>query len=175
MAAILRSLELLLGWVVALLPLAIFMVMAQTIGTQGLSALKGLGFYLGVVVLGLAMHVGLVYQAWLVFVARVPVSWFWAALRAPLAYAAGASSSLATLPVTLRTLKTMGVSDGSARMSACVATNLNNDGILLYEAMAALIVAQAYGIRPLPGPAVDGGGDVRAAQVSGSRGSRKRV
>jgi Na+/H+-dicarboxylate symporter len=31
-------------------------------------------------------------------------------------------------------------------MSACVATNLNNDGILLYEAMAVLIVAQAFGI-----------------------------
>ena len=92
------------------------------------------------------MHVGLVYQAWVVFVARVPVAWFWAALRAPLAYAAGASSSLATLPVTLRSLRAMGVSDSSARMSACVATNLNNDGILLYEAMAALIVAQAYGI-----------------------------
>ena len=39
-----------------------------------------------------------------------------------------------------------GVSDGAARMSACVVTNLNNDGILLYEAMAALIVAQAHGI-----------------------------
>jgi Na+/H+-dicarboxylate symporter len=145
-AAALRALELLLGWAVALLPLAVFMVMAQTVGTQGLSALRGLALYLGVVVLGLAMHVGLVYQAWVVFVARVPVAWFWAALRAPLAYAAGASSSLATLPVTLRTLRAMGVSDGSARMSACVATNLNNDGILLYEAMAALIVAQAYGI-----------------------------
>jgi Na+/H+-dicarboxylate symporter len=145
-AAVLRALELLLGWVVALLPLAVFMVIAQTVGTQGLSALRGLALYLGVVVLGLAMHVGLVYQAWVVFVARVPVAWFWAALRAPLAYAAGASSSLATLPVTLRSLKAMGVSDGSARMSACVATNLNNDGILLYEAMAALMVAQAYGI-----------------------------
>jgi DAACS family dicarboxylate/amino acid:cation (Na+ or H+) symporter len=31
-------------------------------------------------------------------------------------------------------------------MSACVATNLNNDGILLYEALAAMIVAQAFGI-----------------------------
>src|SRR5690606_27961734 len=29
---------------------------------------------------------------------------------------------------------------------ACVGTNLNNDSILLYEAMAALFVAQAYGI-----------------------------
>jgi DAACS family dicarboxylate/amino acid:cation (Na+ or H+) symporter len=31
-------------------------------------------------------------------------------------------------------------------MSSCVATNLNNDGILLYEALAAMIVAQAFGI-----------------------------
>jgi Na+/H+-dicarboxylate symporter len=144
----LRALELMLGWVVALLPVAVFAVMAQTVGTQGLSALKGLAVYLGVVVLGLALHVGLVYQSWVAFVARVPLRAFWAALRAPLACAAGSSSSLATLPVTLKSLKAMGVSDGSARMSACVATNLNNDGILLYEAMAALMVAQAFGIAP---------------------------
>lgn len=145
-AGALRTLELMLGWVVALLPVAVFAVMAQTVGTQGFAALRGLVVYVGVVILGLVLHVGLVYQSWVVFVARVPLRAFWGALRAPLVCAAGASSSLATLPVTLRSLKAMGVSDGSARMSACVATNLNNDGILLYEAMAALIVAQAFGI-----------------------------
>jgi Na+/H+-dicarboxylate symporter len=145
-AGALRAIELMLGWVVALLPMAVFAVMAQTVGTQGLAALRGLAAYVGVVILGLAIHVGLVYQAWVVLVARVPLGEFWKALRAPLACAAGSSSSLATLPVTLRSLKAMGVSDGSARMAACVATNLNNDGILLYEAMAALIVAQAFGI-----------------------------
>lgn len=145
-AGALRTLELMLGWVVALLPVAVFAVMAQTVGTQGLAALRGLAAYLGVVILGLAIHVLLVYQSWVVFVARVPLRAFWGAVRAPLACAAGSSSSLATLPVTLRSLKAMGVSDGSARMAACVATNLNNDGILLYEAMAALIVAQAFGI-----------------------------
>ena len=40
----------------------------------------------------------------------------------------------------------MGVSPQSARLAACVGTNLNNDGILLYEAMAVLFVAQYYGI-----------------------------
>ncbi len=142
----LRTLERMLGWVVALLPVAVFAVMAQAVGTEGFAAMRGLAAYLGVVVLGLTLQVGLVYQSWLVFVARVPLREFWGALRAPLACAAGASSSLATLPVTLRSLKAMGVSDGSARMSACVATNLNNDGILLYEAMAVLIVAQAFGM-----------------------------
>ena len=31
-------------------------------------------------------------------------------------------------------------------MGACVGTNLNNDGIILYEAMAVLLVAQAHGL-----------------------------
>ncbi|HEV3409237.1 MAG TPA: cation:dicarboxylase symporter family transporter, partial [Chthoniobacterales bacterium] len=57
------------------------------------------------------------------------------------------NSSLATVPVTLRCLtEKMGVSDESARLSACVGTNLNNDGITLYEAMAALFLAQAWGL-----------------------------
>jgi Na+/H+-dicarboxylate symporter len=142
----LRAVELMLGWVVALLPIAVFAVMAQTVGMQGLAALGGLTAYVGIVVLALAIHVGLVYQAWVVFVACLPLGDFWRGLRAPLACALGSSSSLATLPVTLRSLKAMGVSDSSARMAACVATNLNNDGILLYEAMAALMVAQAFGI-----------------------------
>src|SRR4051794_4173423 len=41
----------------------------------------------------------------------------------------------------------MGVTPRSARLAACVGTNLNNDGILLYEAMAVLFVAQVYGIQ----------------------------
>ena len=36
-------------------------------------------------------------------------------------------------------------SDQSARLAACVGTNLNNDGVTLYEAMAALFLAQALG------------------------------
>jgi Na+/H+-dicarboxylate symporter len=142
----LRSCELLLGWVVALLPFAVFAVMAHAIGTQGLSVLGGLAKYAGVVMLGLLLQIGLVYQGWLVFFARMPLRTFWSVVKTPVIFAAGSSSSLATLPITLRSLKQLGVSDSSARMSACVATNLNNDGILLYEALAAMIVAQAFGI-----------------------------
>jgi Na+/H+-dicarboxylate symporter len=76
----------------------------------------------------------------------MPLRTFWAGARNAVVYALGASSSLATLPVTLRCLDRMGVSPQSARLAACVGTNLNNDGILLYEAMAVLFVAQVYGI-----------------------------
>jgi Na+/H+-dicarboxylate symporter len=59
--------------------------------------------------------------------------------------AVSCNSSLATVPVTLRCLERMNVSPQSSRLAACVGTNLNNDGITLYEAMAALFLAQALG------------------------------
>ncbi len=43
-------------------------------------------------------------------------------------------------------LDRLGIARSSSSLGACVGTNLNNDGILLYEAMAVLLVAQACGI-----------------------------
>jgi Na+/H+-dicarboxylate symporter len=141
-----RSTEILLSWVIRLVPFAVFGVVAKTIGEQGFAPLKGLAVYVGVALLGLAIHVGVVYQAWLIFVARMPLREFWGGARDVVLYAMGAASSLATLPVTLGALDRMKVSPQSARLAACVGTNLNNDGILLYEAMAVLFVAQVHGI-----------------------------
>ena len=59
--------------------------------------------------------------------------------------AVSCNSSLATVPVTLRCLERMQVSAQSARLAACVGTNFNNGGVALYEAMAALFLAQALG------------------------------
>ncbi len=143
---LLQTLETMLGWIIALVPPAVMGVVARTIGRDGFKPMVGLGAYLGVALLGLALQVGVVYQTWVVLVARRSLRWFWSGAREAVVYAAGASSSLATLPVTLRSLDRMGISTRSARLAACVGTNLNNDGILLYEAMAALFVAQVYGI-----------------------------
>ena len=141
-----RSTEILLAWVIRLIPFAVFGVVAKTIGEQGFAPLRGLAVYVGVALLGLAIHVFVTYQAWLVFVARMSLPRFWAGARDPVLYAMGAASSLATLPVTLAALDKMNVSPQSARLAACVGTNLNNDGILLYEAMAVLFVAQVHGL-----------------------------
>jgi DAACS family dicarboxylate/amino acid:cation (Na+ or H+) symporter len=146
LAVAFRTTEVTLGWVIALIPLAVFGVVARTVGLQGLAPLRGLAVYVGVAVLGLAIQIIVVYQGWLVLVARKSLAWFWSGARDAVVYALGASSSLATLPVTLRSLDRMRVSPQSARLAACVGTNLNNDGILLYEAMAVLCVAQAHHI-----------------------------
>ena len=44
----------------------------------------------------------------------------------------------------------MGVSETSARLAACAGTNLNNDGVTLYEAITALFLAQAIGFDLTP-------------------------
>ena len=145
-ATVYRAVEVMLAGVIVFVPLAVFGVVARTVGRDGFSPLKGLAAYVAVAILGLLLQVLVVYQGWVVLVARMSLMKFWSGAREAVVYAMGASSSLATLPVTLRCLDRMKVSPQSARLAACVGTNLNNDGILLYEAMAVLFVAQVYGI-----------------------------
>ncbi|MEP6808811.1 MAG: dicarboxylate/amino acid:cation symporter [Chthoniobacterales bacterium] len=135
-----------LAWVVEAVPFAVFGVVAQVVGRSGLGVFHALGNFLFVILLGLILHSLIYYPL---------VAWF-VGKKSPRVYLGGGAdailtgiscnSSLATVPVTLRCLtEKMGVSDASARLAACVGTNLNNDGITLYEAMAALFLAQAYG------------------------------
>jgi DAACS family dicarboxylate/amino acid:cation (Na+ or H+) symporter len=136
-----------LHYVIAVIPIAVFGVVAKVVGATGLAIVSALGALVGTVTLGLAIHV-FVYYALLVFVVgrRSPVAFFRASAGA-LMTALGTGSSMATLPVTLRTLeKDLGVGHDSARLAACVGTNFNNDGIMLYEVVAALFIAQVNGI-----------------------------
>lgn len=144
-ATLLGVTEVVLGWVLKLIPFAVFAVAAKTVGEHGYAPLKGLGVYVGIGLLGLALHVFVTYQAWVLLYARMSLRRFWRGAREPLAVALGTNSSLATLPVTLQALDRLGVSRSASTLGACVGTNLNNDGIVLYEGMAVLFVAQAMG------------------------------
>jgi len=138
--------EVALGWVIRLIPFAVFGVVARAVGEHGYAPLRGLLVYTAVGVGGLVLHVAITYHLWLVTLVRIPLRTFWRAAREPVIYAAGANSSLATLPVTLRALDRLGVPRSASTLGACVGTNFNNDGIILYEGMAVLFVAQASGI-----------------------------
>jgi DAACS family dicarboxylate/amino acid:cation (Na+ or H+) symporter len=142
----LRVMEVVLRWVILLIPFAVFGVVARAVGEHGYAPLRGLAIYVIVGVSGLTLHVLLTYQTWLLLLAKTPLSTFWREAREPVTYAAGANSSLATLPVTLRALDRLGVPRSASTLGACVGTNFNNDGIILYEGMAVLFVAQASGI-----------------------------
>jgi len=143
----LRALMKLVGLVVHVVPLAVFGVMAKVVGGSGLAMFPLLAIFVLLVATGMIVHVFVWYAFLLRWVAKKSVTRFFADASDPLATALGIGSSLATLPVTLRTLENkMDVSPESARLAAVVGTNLNHDGIVLYEAAAALFVAQVYAI-----------------------------
>jgi DAACS family dicarboxylate/amino acid:cation (Na+ or H+) symporter len=133
-------------WLVALVPLAVFCVTAKTVGASGFGVFKGLSLYVLVACLGLFLQMVLVYPWWIVGVGGIALKRFWSLAHRPLAYAFGTNSSLATVPVTLHALDELGVRKSASRLATCIGTNCNNDGILLYEAMAVLFVAQAFGV-----------------------------
>lgn len=134
-----------LTMVVHLVPFAVMFVVADVVGRSGLKVFSLLSGFLAVILLGLLLH-ALVYYPFIAWAMgkKSPKVYLGKGVDAILT-GLSMNSSLATVPITLRCLKNMGVSTQSARLSACVGTNLNNDGITLYEAMTALFLAQALG------------------------------
>ncbi len=134
-----------LAWVIETVPYAVFGVVAHVVGKSGLSTFSALLSFLFVIILGFVIHALVYYplMAWLV--GRKPPRVYLGRGANAIITGMSTNSSLATVPVTLQSLDQMGVSPESARLSACIGTNFNNDGITLYEAMAAIFLAQALG------------------------------
>jgi Na+/H+-dicarboxylate symporter len=134
-----------LSWVVHTVPLAVLCLVAQAVGKAGLSIFSELASYAGIIVAGLCLH-GLLYYPLAAWIAgdKSPRTYLGQSTDAVLT-GLSTNSSLATVPITLECLKRMGVRDRSARLAVCAGTNLNNDGVTLYEAMTALFLAQAIG------------------------------
>ncbi|HEX4974244.1 MAG TPA: dicarboxylate/amino acid:cation symporter [Pseudomonadales bacterium] len=138
--------ETVLIWIVKLAPFAVFAASAKVTAQHGLSPLKGLGQYVLLCLLGMAVHVLFTYSAWLIFFIKISLKQFWRYAMEPALYAFAVNSSLVALPLTLRALDQLGVSRRASTLAACVGTNLNNDGIILYEGFTVLALAQASGL-----------------------------
>ncbi len=133
-------------WVVALVPLAVFGVVASSVGQkEGLKVFQSLLWLIVVVLAGLACQVTWYLVQVMVFARISP----WRFLRGAsdvMASTFSTSSTAATMPITLGALtKKLGVSRESSQLAACVGTNFNNDGTALYQATAVLFMAQALG------------------------------
>ena len=134
-----------LAWVIEVVPFAVFGVIAFVVGKAGLDVFAVLWQFLVIILAGMAIHAFIYYPLMAWFVGRKSPRVYLGKGANAIVTGMSTNSSLATVPVTLRCLDSMGVSPESARLAACVGTNLNNDGITLYEAMAALFLAQALG------------------------------
>jgi DAACS family dicarboxylate/amino acid:cation (Na+ or H+) symporter len=134
-----------LHWIIALVPLAVFCKVAFVVGTQGFSPFVALGWFIVAVLIALAVQASY-------YLTRIRLaSWvrprnLLAGTRDALAMAFSTASSTATMPVTYACLREkVGLREESASLGALVGSNFNNDGTALYEAMAALFIAQMTG------------------------------
>jgi proton glutamate symport protein len=135
------------GWIMHLAPLGVFALMAYTIGTMGLSVVRPLAVYMATVILGLSIH-GLVTLPLLVgiFGKYSPIKLMKDVFSA-VATALSTASSAATLPITMDCLQeNTGVSNKVTSFVLPLGATVNMDGTALYEAVAAMFIAQAYGI-----------------------------
>jgi DAACS family dicarboxylate/amino acid:cation (Na+ or H+) symporter len=133
-------------WVVALVPLAVFGVIAASVGQkEGIHVFESLIWLIVVVLAGLTCQV-LWYLTIMAIFGRMAPLRFLAGSLDVMASTFSTSSTAATIPVTLRALTgKLGVSRESSQLAACVGTNFNNDGTALYQASAVLFLAQASG------------------------------
>jgi Na+/H+-dicarboxylate symporter len=145
-----EGLELMLcmvGWVMRLAPLGIMALLAQLLATQNMSILTSLGHFVGVVLGVTFLHGFVILPMLLWMVGKVPPWRFFKGAREALITAFATSSSSATLPVTLRCAEEhLGVKPSIAGFVVPLGATANMDGTALYEAMAALFIANLTGI-----------------------------
>lgn len=139
----------LVTWLMYLAPIGIFSLISNRLGVAGggdavLVELKAVGLYVATVISGLSAHF-VVLVLILLFVARRRISYLFGLLRALLT-AFGTASSSATLPLTMECAREEGVNPKAVRFVLPLGATVNMNGTALYEACAAMFIAQAYDI-----------------------------
>jgi len=142
----------LVHWIMVVAPIGIFGLIAARIGHAGgfrgfLPELLALGKYCFTVLLGLAMHGFIVLPLILLFIGRRNPRPYVTGVGSALLNAFSTASSSATLPLTMEGIeKENGISNRTASFVLPLGATINMDGTALYEAVAAMFIAQVYGI-----------------------------
>jgi Na+/H+-dicarboxylate symporter len=129
-------------------PYGVFALMAALmVEIPDFSTLAALGVYALTVVLGLSLMMFVLYPTLLLTLAKMnPVRFFKAIAPAQL-LAFSTSSSAATLPVTMECVtEKLGVDEEVSSFVLPLGATVNMDGTSLYQAVAAIFIAQAMGI-----------------------------
>ncbi len=134
-------------WVMKFAPIGVFGLVAKVVADTGFSAFVPLAWFFLSVLAGLAVHFLVVLPLLLKFVGQVNPLRHYRAMAPALLTAFSTSSSAATLPLTMECVeKNAGVSNRTSSFVLPLGATINMDGTALYECVAAMFIAQAYGI-----------------------------
>jgi Na+/H+-dicarboxylate symporter len=145
-AAAFDTLLVILHWIIDLVPIGVFGIVASIVGQKGFSDFRALGMFIVSVLAALCLQ-AVYYMTRIHFGSWVRIPRLLAGTRDAVVMAFSTASSTATMPVTYSCLRdNVGLREESASMGALVGSNFNNDGTALYEAMSALFIAQMIGM-----------------------------
>jgi Na+/H+-dicarboxylate symporter len=139
------------NWIMATAPIGVAALFVNTLLDPELldivAFFEDLGVYMIAVLGGLSIHAVIVLPMLLIFLAKYPPHLFAKALSPALLTAFSTASSSATYPVTLESVtQRAGVSEKSADFVLPLGATINMDGTALYEAVAAVFIANALGM-----------------------------
>jgi Na+/H+-dicarboxylate symporter len=134
-------------WVIKLAPYGVFALLANVVVETGPGIFANLGKYMATVLLGLALHAFVTLPLLLKFLGRANPRRYFEKVAPALTTAFSTASSSATLPLTLDCVETKaGVSPRVSSFVLPLGATINMDGTALYESVAAVFIAQVYGI-----------------------------
>lgn len=137
----------LVGWIMKLAPLGIMALLLQLVATQDTSLLSTLFKFVSVVLGTTLLHGVIVLPLILYLTTGMSPLKFWRGAREALITAFATSSSAATMPITLRCAEQhLHVKREIAGFVIPIGTTMNMDGTALYEAIAALFIANLVGV-----------------------------
>lgn len=134
------------GKIMYIAPYAVFTLIAATVAEFGFNILQSLLLYSITVIIGLIFITFIEYPTLLKIFTKIKIKDFFSAQKKVIAVAFSTSSSAATLPVTMEICeKNLGVPNKIASFVLPLGTTINMDGTALYQAVAAMFIAQVYG------------------------------
>ncbi len=134
------------SWAMLIAPLAVFGLLTEITTKMGFDAILGMGGYVATVIAGLLclllFYLGLVYV-----VARISPLSFLHNIRELQLLAFSTSSSAAVMPLSIETAtKRFSISESTANFVIPIGATINMDGTAIYQVIAAVFLAQVYGI-----------------------------
>jgi Na+/H+-dicarboxylate symporter len=141
------------SFIIMFAPIGILGIVTGVVADQAadkaklVSMIEHLGIYMLTVLSGLAIHIFITLPLILKLVGKVNPFLHFKAMSLPLITAFSTSSSSATLPLTIEAVENnAGVSNKISSFVLPLGATINMDGTALYECVAAMFIAQAYGI-----------------------------
>lgn len=141
--ALIRIIEI----VMLIAPYGVFALISSVVADFGFEILKPLGKYSFVVVLGLLIHVTVIYSLLLKLFSKISIKRFWKGMTEAQLVAFSSSSSAAALPVNMKVCeKNLGIKEEVTSFVLPLGATINMDGTALYQGIAAIFIAQVYGM-----------------------------